>query len=96
MTEGAAGLAVDCVDHGMGEGTLAAMFVAAIQSAAFVEKDIRKLIDIGLAKIPESCRVAQSVKMVLKMYYEGMDWKSTRNAVVEYSSDLGFFKRLPM
>ena len=32
------------VDHGTGEGTYAAMFVAAMESAAFVITDVRKLI----------------------------------------------------
>ena len=40
------------VDHGFGEGTYSAAFVAALQSAAFVVSDLRKLIEIGLAKIP--------------------------------------------
>ena len=54
-----------CVDHGFGEGSNAAVFVAAMQSAAFVVDDIDKLIDIGLSKIPEDCRVARSIRIVL-------------------------------
>ena len=43
------------VDHGVGEGTTAAAFVAAMQSAAFVFSDIRDCIAVGLAAIPEKC-----------------------------------------
>lgn len=77
------------VDHGMGEGTVAAIFVAALESAAFVEKDIRKLIEIGLSKISEESRTAKSIEYVLKCYDEGLDYVETRNKVFEMNSDLG-------
>ena len=81
-----------CVDHGFGEGTFAAIFVAAMQSAAFAVDDLDKLIEIGLSKIPEDSRVARSVKLVLDCYDKGMNWQDTRNKVVEDSSDLGWFQ----
>jgi len=80
------------VDHGMGEGTYAAIFVAALESAAFVVKDLRKLIEIGLSKIPADCRVARSVKLVCDCYDRGIDWKDARAAVVKDSEDLGWFE----
>ena len=40
-----------CVDHA-GEGLYGEIFFAAVQSAAFVESDHRKLISIGLSYIP--------------------------------------------
>ena len=79
------------IDHGEGEGTYAAMFVAAMESAAFVEKDVRRLVEIGLSKIPEDCMTAQCVKLVLSMYDSGADWKDTRNALVALTKDLGWF-----
>ena len=81
-----------CVDHGMGEGTYAEFFTAAMESAAFVVSGIRKLIDIGLSKIPSDCRVARSVRIVLDSYDKGLDWKTTRNLLVEDSADLGWFQ----
>lgn len=42
-----------CVDHGTAEGTLAAMFVASIESAAFVEHERDQLLAIGLSMVPE-------------------------------------------
>ena len=80
------------VDHGYGEGTLAAIFVAAMESAAFVIRDARTLLEIGLSKIPEDCRVARSVRLVMKAYEEGVSWKDCRNLLVEDSADLGWFQ----
>ncbi|HHY82594.1 MAG TPA: ADP-ribosylglycohydrolase family protein [Clostridiales bacterium] len=81
-----------CVDHGMAEGTYAEFFTAALESAAFVITDIRKLIDIGLSKIPSDCRVARSVNIVLDAYDKGLDWVTARNLLVEDSTDLGWFQ----
>lgn len=77
------------VDHGTGEGTYAAAFVAAVESAAFVISDIRRLIEIGLAKIPDGCRTAQTVRLVVKCYDEGKIWQETRNSVQEANGDIG-------
>ena len=80
------------VDHGFGEGSYAAIFVAAMESAAFIINDLRTLIRIGLSKIPADCRVARSVGIVLDAYDKGIDWKTARNLVVEDSADLGWFQ----
>lgn len=80
------------VDHGFGEGTYAAIFIAAMESAAFAVRDARELLKIGLSKIPESCRVARSVNLVIDCYDQGMPWADCRNAVVRDSADLGWFQ----
>lgn len=80
------------VDHGAGEGTYAAIFVAAIEAAAFVVHDLRALIDIGLSKIPADCRMARSINLLLDCYDKGIDWKETRRILVEDSADLGWFQ----
>ena len=80
------------VDHGFGEGTYAAIFVAAMESAAFVVKDARQLLEIGLSKIPEDCRVARSVRIAMKAYDDGVDWKQCRELLVRDSADLGWFQ----
>ena len=77
------------VDHGAGEGTVAAAFVAAMQSAAFVVSDLRSCIELGLAAIPESSRMADSIRFVLSCYDGGMSYMETRNAVFERNSDIG-------
>ena len=84
-----------CVDHGSGEGTYAAIFVAAIESAAFVIHDLRKLIDIGLSKIPRKSRMYKFITKVLECYDNGMDWKETRNIITDMAladEELGWFQ----
>ena len=81
-----------CVDHGFGEGSYAAIFVAAMESAAFIIDDIHTLIRIGLSKIPTDCRVARSVRIVLDGHKQGLDWKTVREQLVEDSADLGWFQ----
>ena len=80
------------VDHGFGEGTYAAIFVAAMESAAFVIRDTNALLDIGLSKIPENCRVARSVNIVREAHRNGVSWKECREALVRDSADLGWFQ----
>lgn len=84
-----------CVDHGMGEGTYAAIFVAALESAAFVISDIRKLINIGLSKIPSTCRFYKAIATVCEAYDSGKTWVEAREIVTKMSLDdpeLGWFQ----
>jgi len=80
------------VDHGLNEGTYAEIFTATIESAAYVESNIRKLIEYGLKKIPEDCRVAQTVRLVMECYDKGIEYSQTREKVVEFNKDLGWFQ----
>ncbi|MBQ8409796.1 MAG: ADP-ribosylglycohydrolase family protein [Clostridia bacterium] len=77
------------VDHGAGEGTYAAAFVAAMQSAAFVLPDLRKCIDIGLARIPKDCRIADSIRTVLDCYDKGIAPMEARDIIFERNKDIG-------
>ncbi|MBQ8356987.1 MAG: ADP-ribosylglycohydrolase family protein [Clostridia bacterium] len=77
------------VDHGAGEGTFAAAFVAAMQAAAFVETDIRRIIEIGLSKLPADCRVATTVARILECYDKGVSWLDCRNTVQQMNADIG-------
>lgn len=70
------------VDHA-DEGVYGEVFCAAMQSAAFVESDYHKLIDIGLSYIPEDCAVAAAVKTVMDCYNSGIDWKAARKKVLQ-------------
>ena len=80
------------VDHGFGEGTYAAIFVEAMESAAYIYDDIRLLINIALSKIPETSRIAKAVRLVVQEYDKGTDWKTTRNMLIEQSADIGWFQ----
>jgi ADP-ribosylglycohydrolase len=81
-----------CVDHGYSEGTYAEIFTAAIESYAFFESDIRKLLELAAAKIPPTSRINSSIKIVVDAYDRGDDWKTARNLVVEANRDLGWFQ----
>lgn len=79
-----------CVDHGTtGEGTVAAIFVAAMESAAFFEEDVRKLIEIGLSRIPCNSRVAKSIRTVIECYDKGLPYEQTRETVLRQNTDIG-------
>ncbi len=80
-----------CVDHA-DDGIYAEIFTTTLESAAFVESDLRKLISYALARIPADCRVARSVKIVLDAFDAGEDWKTARQKVLDDSADLGSFQ----
>ena len=77
------------VDHGTGEGTVAAAFVAAMQSAAFVCNDIYKIIDVGLSKIPAESRMADSVRFAIECYQKGIPAMEARNLIQQRNADIG-------
>ncbi len=81
-----------CVDHGLDEGTYAEIFTTSMESFAFHETDIRKIIEMSLEKIPADSRIAKSVRTVIEYYDKGIDWKETRNKLVEDSADIGWFQ----
>ena len=77
------------VDHGFGEGTFAAAFVAAMEAAAFVISDVRQLIQIGLAHIPETSRMAKTVRLVVDCFDSGKSAEETRDIIVKENADIG-------
>lgn len=70
-----------CVDHSE-EGIYAALFCAALQSAAFVESDPDTLINVALSYIPENCAIARAIEVVREAYKEGVDWREARRRVL--------------
>lgn len=79
-----------CVDHGSGEGTYAAAFVCAMQSAAFALNDIRDCIDVALSKIPEKSRVYSTVKLAIECYDKKVGLKEARNKIQKLNEDIGY------
>ena len=77
------------VDHGAGEGTTAAAFVAALQSSAFVVKDLRTCIEIALSSIPSESRMADSVRFILECFDAGMAPLEAREAIFCRNADIG-------
>ena len=68
------------VDHA-GEGMYGEIFFAAMQSAAFVESDKRKLLAIGLSYIPEESKMAQAIRMAIDCYDKGVSFKEARKSI---------------
>jgi ADP-ribosylglycohydrolase len=55
------------VSHG-GNGIYGGMFIAACISAAFLERDMEKIIDAGLSVIPEDCEYSFVARKVIDFY----------------------------
>ena len=70
------------LDHGDGEGTYAEVFMAALESAAFLVHDLRKVIEIGLSFIPAECGVARAVGTALECFDAGKTWLEARDEVL--------------
>lgn len=81
------------IDHGDGEGTHAAVFTAALESAAFVERDVRRLIDVGLAYIPADSGVAGAVRSAVASYDAGRTWLAVRDEILEHYRGGAFMGR---
>jgi len=81
-----------CVDHGAAEGTLAELFTASIESAAFIEPDRDKLIDFGLSMIPKESGVAKAVRAAVRARKDGKSWQDARRDVISATEDTGWFQ----
>lgn len=80
------------VDHGVAEGSYAEVFTAALQSYAYIESDIRKVIDAALAKIPADSMTAKTISLVIDCFEKGIPYRETREKVVEMNKELGWFQ----
>jgi ADP-ribosylglycohydrolase len=81
-----------CVDHGCTEGTFAEIFTATLESAAFIEKDMNKLIQFALSTIPPDCKVTNAVNTALEAKKSGKTWEQARESVIKATEDLGWFQ----
>lgn len=84
------------VDHGK-EGVYAELFCAAMESAAFVESDMEKLINLGLSYIPKDCLIAQAVAYVRECAKDPtLDWKAARLKILQkFPSSFDYKGALP-
>lgn len=71
-----------CFDHA-GEGINAEVFLARIQSAAFVESDPDTLMDIALAGIPADSDIYRVVQDTRAWVAEGLPWREVRDLIME-------------
>jgi ADP-ribosylglycohydrolase len=71
-----------CVDH-VGDGIYAEQFLSALESTAFLENDMNRLLDAGLSVIPDECRLANAIRDVRIWCMEGGDWLEIRRKILE-------------
>ncbi len=69
------------LDHTGGEGRWGEMFWAAVESAAFVIKDVKTLVNIGLSMIPISSNISRVIREVLHCHEIGMRWDELRERI---------------
>jgi ADP-ribosylglycohydrolase len=87
--ERAAGFAWnDAVCDHAGDGVWAEIFFAALQSAAFVETDMERLLDSALDFLPSSSRVRRAITDTRSWWKQTRDWRAVRPLVLEaYGQD---------
>lgn len=67
-----------------GEAIFGAQVVAAIEAQAFVESDIDRLIDTGLAQIPKDSTIARLISDIREWHASGMDWRAGFRKIEEH------------
>lgn len=76
-----------CTDH-TDDGIYAEMFLAAVESAAFVEEDVQKLIETGLSYVGKESKLYHAFCDVLRLYSETKDVLAVRSYILQtYPSD---------
>ena len=65
-------------------GTHPTMFYAALYSAAFFEKDIQKLYEIGMSYVPETSPFYKGLEDVKSWHDQYKDWRQTRELIKEH------------
>lgn len=61
----------------------AEQFLAAVESMAFFEVDIVKLINNGIKYIPNDSKLYNCFDMILSEYHNGTEWKKVRKKVID-------------
>ena len=75
------------LDHD-GAGVEAAVALAAMVSAAFVESEVARLVEVGLKLVPEDSRLARASRDVVRWHGELANWRRTREMLLRaYSSE---------
>ena len=64
-------------------GTHPTIAYGAMISAAFFEKDVRKLVDIAVKAVPDEGPFAEGIRDVVKWHSENDDWRATRDRIHE-------------
>lgn len=78
-----------CIDHS-GNAIYAERFLAAVESEAFFESDISKLIDCGKKFLPKNSRLGECLNTVISMYNSGSAPMKVRQEVLSLYSHPDF------
>lgn len=78
-----------CVDHA-GNGIYAEQFLAAMESQAFVEDDLEKLIQTGLSFIPAGSELAEAIRDTIEWCGENPDFLTVRSRIMEKYGNANF------
>lgn len=70
-------------DHAGGESIWGEFFNTAMESAAFVEGDVHRLLDIGRSYVPDGTKTARAIDAAREAHRKGQDWKAARKAVMK-------------
>lgn len=71
------------LDHAGGEGVWGEMFWAAVQAAAFVERDPQVLIRIGLNMIPLASHLGRCIREAVWCHATGLSYEQARARITE-------------
>lgn len=71
-------------------GIYGAMWVAAMNAAAFTLLDMEAIIQVGLAQIPARSRFGEAIRQTIDWYHADGDWRTTGRRIVEHFDRYGF------
>lgn len=69
------------LDHA-GNSVYAEQFLAAVESMAFFESELPKLLQMGLTMIPADCKLSRCIRLVMAYHGSGMGWRKAREEVL--------------
>lgn len=78
-----------CVDH-CGNGIYAEQFLAALESKAFIEQDLLRLIQAGLSAIPADSKLACAIRDTVRWCGIYSDIRIIREKIMEYYGSANF------
>lgn len=85
----------DAVLSHTGNGVYAAMFAAALVSAAFTAPTVRRALDEALAVVPAGSRLARTVRRVVSLHATRMTWEDTLATMERETAGLGWIHTVP-
>ncbi|WP_291998739.1 ADP-ribosylglycohydrolase family protein [Caldivirga sp.] len=71
------------VDHGGGESVYGEVFNTVLESLAFIESDLVKLIKHALSYIPQHSLTYKSIEKALEAHDKGLDLREARRSIIE-------------